>query len=202
MNFLGQYLFNKTTMPNKIKWSIDQALSKIIFKVNGVIFSSVEGRFKTFGAEILTTGKNFETAEISLWIDGSTITTGDNKRDEHLKSADFFDTENHKLITFKSLKIGSANVNGSHELTGELTIKDITKTVTLNVEFSDILHDRWGNENAGFNIKGKINRKEWGLTWNAAVETGGLIVSEDATLSCEIQLINSVQGLSLPELNL
>jgi polyisoprenoid-binding protein YceI len=145
-------------MPHKTKWSIDQTQSKIIFKVDGLIFSSVEGRFKTFDAEILTQAKDFETAKINLWIDSSAITTGDSFRDQHLKSEDFFDTKNHKQIIFKSESITAINVNGDRELTGELTIKNITKKVTLKVKFSEIVNDRWGNELTGFIITGKIHR--------------------------------------------
>lgn len=187
-------------MADKIKWSIDPEKSKIIFKVDGLIFSSVEGTFQKFDAAILTDEKDFNTAEITLRIDVSTITTGDINRDEHLKSDDFFDCENYKEITFRSCDIQEADSDGIHKLAGELTIKNITKRIILDVQFSPILNDQWGNEIAGFAITGKIHRKTWGLTWNAAFETGGLMVSEEATLSCEIQLVNEGQKHQKAEL--
>jgi polyisoprenoid-binding protein YceI len=186
-------------MQQKTKWSIDQSQSKIIFKVDGLIFSSVEGRFKTFDAEILTSDKDFKTVEITLWIDGSTITTGDKFRDDHLKSSDFFDTLNHKQIIFKSNKISEINSEGYHELTGDLTIKQSTHNVKLNVKFNEVLKDRWGNEITRFTIDGKIHRQDYGLTWNAGIETGGLIVSEVATISCELLLTKA--GQNIPNMN-
>ena len=175
------------------KWSIDQAHSEIAFKVKHLMIAHVKGTFKTFDASIYTTLKDFTTAEIDLWIDSSSITTGDAKRDEHLKSADFFDVQNHKQITFTSSTIEKSDINSDHELWGELTMKGITKNVKLNVEFGGILMDPWGNEKAGFTVTGKINRSYWGLVWNTAIEAGGLMVSDEVTISCEIELTNVSQ---------
>jgi polyisoprenoid-binding protein YceI len=178
-------------MANKIKWLIDKTQSNISFKVGGLIFSSVVGRFKTFDAQIITNSNNFETAIIELQIDPSSITTGDSTRDAHLKSQDFFDAFNFTQILFKSNSIGGADSNGNHNLTGDLTIKDSTHSIDLNVKFSEITNDRWGNEKAGFILTGNIHRQDWGLTWNSSLKTGGFLVSEEAVLSCEIQLINA-----------
>jgi polyisoprenoid-binding protein YceI len=186
-------------MIHKTKWSIDQAQSNILFKVGSLIFSSVEGWFKTFDAEIITIDENFETSEINFRIDSSTITTGDNKRDEHLKSIDFFDAEKYKYITFQSDSISEINTHGNHELTGNLTIKNITKPITFNVRFSEVIKDRWDNEKTGFIITGKIHRQTWGLTWNSAMETGGLLLSEDAILTCGIHLVKSGQKILVTE---
>jgi len=175
----------------KTKWSIDQAHSEIDFKLRHLMISNVKGSFKTFDANIYTTLKDFSTAEIDLWIDASSISTGDVNRDEHLKSADFFDVQKHKQITFTSLTIGNPDASGNHELWGELTMVGITKNLKLNAQFGGIINDPWKNEKAGFTITGIIKRSDWGLVWNKALETGGLMVSDEVAISCEIELIRS-----------
>ncbi|HEY5533957.1 MAG TPA: YceI family protein [Ignavibacteria bacterium] len=181
---------NKT---NETKWSIDQAHSEIAFKVKHLMISHVKGTFKTFDASIYTSAKDFSTAEIDLWIDASSITTGDEKRDEHLKSADFFDVQNNKQITFTSNTIGEPDKDDNHELWGELTMRGVSKNIKLNVQFGGTIKDPWGNERAGFTVTGKINRSDWGLIWNTLLETGGLMVSEEVIISCEVELINAGQ---------
>jgi len=179
-----------TLVTTKTKWSVDQAHTEIEFKVRHLMIAHVKGAFKTFDASIYTDGKDFTTAEIDLWIDPSSINTGDEKRDEHLKSVDFFDIQNHKQITFTSSTMGKPDSDGSSELWGELTMVGITKNVKLNVKFGGIAKDPWGNEKSGFTVTGKINRSDWGLSWNASLETGGLLVSDEVTISCEVELIN------------
>ena len=154
------------------------------------MISNVKGSFKTFVASIYTTAKDFTTAEIDLSIDVSSLSTGDAKRDEHLQSADFFDVQHHKQITFTSSTIGKGT-DGNHELWGELTMKGITKNVKLKVQFGGIVNDPWGNEKAGFTVNGKINRSDWGLNWNAALDTGGFMLSDEVEISCEVELINA-----------
>jgi polyisoprenoid-binding protein YceI len=182
-----------TEVTTQTKWSIDHAHSVISFKVRHLMITQVRGEFKTFDASIYTTGKDFTTAEIDLWIDPSSIATGDAKRDEHLKSADFFDILKHKQITFTSSTIREADADGNHELWGELTMNSITRNVKLNAQFGGILKDPWGNEKAGFTITGKINRTDWGIVWNANIEAGGLMVSEEVTISCDVELLNTGQ---------
>ena len=177
-------------MSNEIKWSVDQSHSEITFKVRHLMISNVKGSFKTFDASIYTTGKDFTTAQVDLWIDAASITTGDEKRDEHLKAHDFFDVQKHKEITFSSSTIQKADGDNNHDLWGELTMVGITKNVKLNVEFGGIVTDPWGKEKAGFTVTGKIKRSEWELTWNTAIEAGGLMIGDDITISCEIELIN------------
>jgi polyisoprenoid-binding protein YceI len=177
-------------MKNETKWSIDQAHSEIAFKVRHLMIAHVKGTFKTFDASIYTTAKDFTTATIDLWIDPSSITTGDEKRDGHLQGADFFDVKNHKEITFTSSTIGKADSNGNHELWGELTMKGITKNLKLDVQFGGIANDPWGNEKAGFTVAGKINRSDYGLAWNTATETGGVMISDEILISCEVELTN------------
>lgn len=177
-------------MPHETKWSVDQSHSEIAFKVRHLMISHVKGTFKTFDASIYTNGKDFSTAVIDLWIDVSSINTGDAKRDMHLKSADFFDVKNHSQITFTSSTIGEQDSAGNHELWGELTMMGVTKNIKLNVEFGGIQKDPWGNEKVGFSVSGKLNRSDWGLIWNTPMESGGLVVSEEVSISCELELAN------------
>ena len=178
----------------KTKWSVDQAHSEISFKVRHLMISHVKGTFKTFDASIYTTGKDFRTAEVDLWIDASSINTGDEKRDEHLKSPDFFDVKKFKQITFISSTIEKSDADGNHELWGELTMMGITQNIKLNLQLGGILNDPWGNERAGFTVTGKINRSNWGLTWNSPIESGGLMVSDEIAISCEVELTNIGQN--------
>jgi len=182
-----------TLVPTQTKWSIDQAHSEIGFKVRHLMIAHVKGAFKTFDGSIYTRIKDFSTVEVDIWIDPASIFTGDEKRDEHLKSKDFFDVKNHKQITFTSSTMGKADSDGNHELWGELTMIGITRNVKLNAQFGGIVKDPWGNEKAGFTITGIINRSEWELVWNATLETGGMMVSDEVTISCEIELINMGQ---------
>lgn len=180
-------------MKNKTKWTIDRAHSEIGFKVRHLMIAHVKGSFKTFDASIYTTGKDFKTAEIDVWIDSSSISTRDEKRDEHLKSADFFDVDKYRQITFTSTSMRAPDADGKIELWGELTMVGVTKKVKLDVEFGGLVTDPWGKEMAGFTISGKITRSDWGLVWNTAVETGGLLVGDEVTISCEVELINNGQ---------
>ena len=173
----------------KTKWGIDPAHSEIGFKVKHLMITSVKGTFNEFDASIYTTDENFMTSEIDFWMNPASVDTGDAKRDEHLKSADFFDVEHHKQITFVGNSYEKVDNDGSYELYGDLTIIGITKRVKLDVEFGGVMKDPWGNEKAGFSINGKISRKDWGLEWNAALETGGLLVSDEIKISCELQLV-------------
>ena len=183
-----------TLVTTQTKWSIDQAHCEIGFRIRHLMIAFVKGTFKTFDASIYTADKDFTTAEIDMWIDPSSIDTGDKKRDEHLKSADFFDVNKHKQITFTSSTIGKPDTEGNQELWGELTMIGITKNIKLNVQFGGLIIDPWGNEKAGFTISGKIKRSDWGLMWNATIETGGLMVSDEVIISCEVELINKGQS--------
>jgi polyisoprenoid-binding protein YceI len=188
-------------MTNQTKWSIDPVHSEISFKVKHLMITNVKGSFKIFNASIYTTEKDFTTAGIDLWIDAASITTGDTKRDDHLRGADFFDVQNHKQITFTSETIGKPDLKGNQEVWGELTMKGVTKNIKLRVRFGGIINDPWGNERAGFTVTGKICRNDWGLTWNAAIEAGGLMVSEEVIITCEVELINIAQSEFTMELD-
>jgi polyisoprenoid-binding protein YceI len=181
------------SVTTQTRWIIDQAHCEIAFKVRHLMIAHVKGTFKTFDASIYTNSDDFTTAEVDLWIDPASIFTGDAKRDEHLKSPEFFDVGRHKQITFTSSTMGKADKEGNQELWGELTMLGITKNVKLDVQFGGIAKDPWGNEKAGFTLSGKINRSDWGLVWNATIETGGVMVSDEVTISCEVELINKGQ---------
>ena len=182
-----------TLVTTQTRWAIDPAHCEIAFKVRHLMIAHVKGSFKTFDASIYTNSNDFTTAEVDLWIDPSSIFTGDTKRDEHLKSPDFFDVEKHKQITFTSSTMGKPDADGNLELWGELTMLGVTNNVKLNVQFGGIAKDPSGNEKAGLTLTGVINRSDWGLVWNATIETGGLMVSDEVTISCEVELINKGQ---------
>ena len=185
-------------MTKQTKWSIDQSHTEISFKVRHLMIAHVKGGFQHFDASIYTNENDFSTAIIDLWIEAASINTRDEKRDEHLRSADFLDATNHKQITFTSETIGKPDQDGNSILWGELTIRGITKNIQLNVKFGGIVNDPWGNEKAGFTVTGTVNRSDWDLTWNATLESGGFMVSDEVEILCEVELKND--GLS--EMNL
>jgi len=170
------------------KWAIDPTHSEIGFKVKHMMFTNVSGKFETYDAAITTEGDDFTTAEISFSADIASINTNNTDRDNHLKSGDFFDAENNPKLTFVSTSVTKIN-DDEYELAGDLTLHGITKNVKLPAEYSGLMKDPWGNTKAGLNISGKINRKDWGLNWNSALETGGVLVGEDVKLNIELQLL-------------
>lgn len=184
----------------KTKWSIDQENSLISFNVKHLMIFFVRGEFKTFDACITTTGKNFKTAQINFWIDTASITTNHVKRDRHLKSNDFLDVKNHKYITFNASAIGATAKNGDHDLYGELTMMGISRNIKLNVHFRGVLNDHWGHERVAFTVSGKINRSDWGLVWNAASESGDLVIGNEVEILCEVELTNKKQEVSETQL--
>jgi len=173
---------------NQTKWVLDPTHSEILFKVKHMMITNVKGEFRKFSAELTSAGTDFSTASVCVNIDASSIFTNVEDRDNHLKSADFFDAENHKELTFEGTSFTKVD-DDNYKLKGNLTIKGVSKEVTLDVEFGGVNKDPWGNEKAGFSVSGKISRKEWGLSWNAALETGGVLVSDEVKLSAEVQFV-------------
>jgi polyisoprenoid-binding protein YceI len=172
----------------KTKWVLDPSHSEILFKVKHLMITNVKGEFRKFNAEVNCIGDDLTTAKAHAVIESSSVFTNDENRDGHLKGVDFFDADVYPALTFDSTSF--INKAGSdYELKGNLTIKGVTKEVTLNVEFGGINKDPWGNEKAGFSINGKINRKDWGLNWNAALETGGVLVSDEVKIHAELQFV-------------
>jgi polyisoprenoid-binding protein YceI len=175
-------------MATKTTWAIDPTHSEVSFKVKHLMISNVKGLFSEFSGQLITDGDDFSTAEISFRINAASISTGVADRDGHLKSPDFFDVDNYSEITFSASKLVKTT-DEDFTLTGNLTIKDVSLPVSLDVEFGGLMTDPWGNEKAGYTLSGKINRKDFGLTWNAALEAGGMLVGEDVRLSCDIELV-------------
>jgi polyisoprenoid-binding protein YceI len=175
----------------KTKWTIDPTHSEVIFKVKHLMITNVKGEFRKFAGSITAEGEDFSKASISATIDTSSIFTNEDNRDAHLKGPEFFDVANYPEITFTGTSFKKIDEE-NYELKGLLTIKDVSKEITLDVEFGGINKDPWGNEKAGFSINGKINRKDWGLNWNAALETGGVLVSDEVKISAEVQFVKQV----------
>ncbi|MFC5559839.1 YceI family protein [Ureibacillus thermophilus] len=170
------------------KWVIDKAHSEIGFEVRHMMVSKVRGHFESYEAEIeaddltdLTNGK------VSFTFDVTSINTKLADRDNHLKSADFFDVEKYPTITFKSTEVKKKD-DDEYEVTGDLTIKDVTKPVTFKVEFNGKGKNPWGVEVYGFEAEAKINREDFGLTWNAALETGGVLVGKDVKIKAALEV--------------
>lgn len=171
------------------KWVLDPNHSEVSFKVKHLMVTNVSGSFNTFSVTAETTGDDFSNATVDFSADATSISTNSEQRDEHLKSVDFFDAPNFPQITFKATGFEKKGSDEAFELTGDLTIKGVTKSVKLNVEYGGVVKDPWGNTKAGFALTGKINRKDFGLNWNTMLETGGVMVSEDVRINSEIQLI-------------
>lgn len=176
----------------KIKWAIDHAHSTIGFKVKHMMLTYVSGEFTRYDANIETEDSDFMKASISFEASANSITTASDQRDQHIKSADFLDVDNFPKIRFVATRYESVDNDGSYELFGDLTIRDVTRPLKLDVEFGGVLRDPWGNSKAGFTINGKFNRRDFGLVWNQPLDTGGLLVGEDIRITCEVQL--SQQG--------
>lgn len=170
-------------------WVIDPSHSEIQFKVKHLMITNITGSFNLFEVNVQTEDEDFMKAAVSFTADVNSITTGNEQRDSHLKSADFFDAARFPELKFKATKFESVDDDGSFELYGDLTIRDITKNIKLDVEFGGVVTDAYGNIKAGFSINGKINRKDFDLTWSAVTEAGGVVVSDDVRIACEIQLI-------------
>ena len=168
------------------KWVIDPSHSEIEFKVRHLMISNVTGSFKSFEGEVETDGDDFSNAKISFSAKVDSITTGNEQRDGHLKTGDFFELEKYPevLFTAKGLKKKS---DDEYEIEGDLTIRGVTKKVKLSVEAGGIVKDPWGQTKAGFSVKGKINRKDFGLNWGAVTEAGGVVVSDEVRLSAELE---------------
>jgi polyisoprenoid-binding protein YceI len=175
---------------NKTKWAIDASHSKIGFRVKHLMISNVLGNFREFEGNITTDGNDFSTANISVSLSSASVDTEIADRDTHLKSPDFFDVANFPKITFTGSKIKDLG-DDMYELTGDLVIKGVSNKVVLSVEFGGVMADPWGNLKAGFSVTGKINRKDWGLNWNAALEAGGVLVSEEVKIACDIELVKA-----------
>jgi len=174
----------------KILWKIDPFHSDIDFKVKHLVISTVTGSFKSFDATVETNGDDLEGAEIHFEADADSINTGVEQRDGHLKSDDFFNAEKFPKLTFDSTSFTQKG-GDEYELKGDLTIRDVTQPVTLSVVHGGTIIDQNGDTKAGFEVTGKINRKDFGLKWNGVTETGNVIVSDEVKLNLSVQFAQS-----------
>lgn len=168
------------------KWAIDTAHSSVDFTVKHMMFAKVKGSFNTFDAQIEADPDNLTTANIRFVIETASVDTNNADRDAHLRSADFFDVENHSQIVFQSTQIVKTD-EGEYRVTGDTTLRGVTRSETFDVTFGGTGKDPWGNLKAGFSVTGAVKRSDYGLTWNAALETGGFLVGDEIKLSLDIQ---------------
>lgn len=173
-------------------WAMDPAHSEITFKARHMMISNVKGEFKDFEAEIFSEGNDFSMAKATARIDVKSIDTRIEQRNNHLKSADFFDADRYDTITFESTAIKKID-DDEFILKGILTIKGIAKEVKLNVDFGGVIRDPYGNERAGFTFSGKISRKEWGLVYNPLLETGGAVVGDEIKIGGDLEFIKKTE---------
>ena len=166
------------------KWNLDPSHSEITFKVRHMMISNVKGEFKNFNVDMESEDENFKNVKANATIDTASISTNNTDRDNHLKSAEFFNAEAHPQITFETDSL-------NEDVTGNLTINGVTKPVKLEVDFGGINVDPWGQTKAGFSFEGKIKRSDFGLNWNAALEAGGVMVSDEVKIAGELQFVKA-----------
>lgn len=189
-------------MNNNIKWAIDQAHSSINFKIRHLMIAHIRGQFRKFDASIYTNNNDFTTAEIDVWIDASSIDTGNSERDQHLKGPDFLDVANYPQISFVSGTVSKQDDDGKHVMWGDLTIKGVSRAVKMVVEFGGVIESQPGLRKSGFLVDGKINRSDWGIIFNAPLLDGGVMVGEEVRIECEVELQsdkNKEQTMELEE---
>jgi len=174
-------------------WVIDSAHSEINFSTRHMMISTVRGRFEKFTGTV-----NFDEATparstVDVQIEAASVNTKEAQRDGHLKSPDFFDAAKYPYLTFKSKRVDV--VDSQHaRLVGDLTIRDVTKQVVFDVEYAGQAKSPWGTTSAGFSAQTKINREDWGLTWNQALETGGVLVGKDINISIEVEIVKQPEA--------
>lgn len=174
------------------KWQFDPAHSEIQFKVKHMMVSNVSGQFKKFDIQLETEGHDFSTAKAAFTADVDSISTKVDQRDNHLKSADFFDAANHPKLKFESTKIIKKN-DTEYEMQGNLTIRETTNPITFNVEHYGVIKDPYGNHRAGFEIEGKIKRLDYGLKYNPALEAGGVVVGNEVKITANVELFHPAE---------
>ncbi len=172
-------------------WKFDPAHTQIKFTVKHLVISEVTGNFKKFDGTVTTNGNDFSTAKIDFIAETNSIFTDNEKRDNHLKSDDFFNAEKFPQLKFVGKSMKKAGKN-KFKLTGDLTIRDVTKSIILDVVYNGST-TAWGSTHAGFKLTGKVNRFDYNLKWNSLIETGGAVVGKDVTITCDVELIKENQ---------
>jgi polyisoprenoid-binding protein YceI len=175
-------------------WDIDVGHSAIHFWVRHMVISKVHGRFAKWSGAIALDAQDLTKSSVEVRVDAASIDTQVADRDTHLKSPDFLDVARYPELTFRSKKIEKAA--GGYRVTGDLTLHGVTKEVTLEAEFAGTGKDPWGNERAGFSAKAALDRREFGLTWNAAVEAGGVLVGEKVEIAIELEAITKAAAVA------
>ncbi len=173
------------------KWVIDPMHSEIQFKVKHLMITTVTGYFSSFDAKATTEGEDFTTANISFTADINSISTNSSDRDNHLKSPDFFDAAQYPKLEFNNGRLEQNG--GDYKLVGDMTIKNVTNKVSLDAEFGGTVVDGYGQNKVGFTLSGKINRKDFGLTWSAVTEAGKVVVSDEVRINIEVQMTQVVE---------
>ncbi|MCH8169840.1 MAG: YceI family protein [Bacteroidetes bacterium] len=181
-------IFASNSFAQTTTWNIDPVHSKIGFRVRHLIISEVEGRFKSFEGSVTTDKEDFNGSKIVFSLDARSVFTDNTRRDNDLKSANFFDAEKYPEITFKSTSFEKVEGN-KYKLEGNFTIKGITNHIIMDVIYGGTIKDPWGNMRAGFKITGKINRFDYNLKWNKLLEAGGAVVGKEITITCNIEVI-------------
>lgn len=172
-------------------WTIDPSHSEVQFKIKHLVISTVTGQFNEFNGTLEQNGEGFEGAKARFEAKIDSISTNNADRDGHLKSPDFFDAASFPVLKFESTKFENKG-GDKYAITGHFTIKDVTKEITLDAEYGGSMVDFYGNEKAGFEITGKINRKDFGLNWSAVTEAGGIVVSDEVKLNLNVQFSRPV----------
>jgi len=171
-----------------MSWQIDSSHSHINFTARHMMISKVRGSFESFNGTVNFNEENPVNSTVDIAVDLSSINTRDAQRDGHLKSPDFFDVESHPTMRFVSTRVEQIDENNGR-LIGDLTIKGVTNEVALDVAYAGVAKSPWGTESAGFSATGSLNRKDWGLNWNQALETGGVLVGEKISIEIELELV-------------
>lgn len=169
-------------------WEIDPAHSEAIFSVKHMMFSTVRGHFNVLSGHLHIDEEHPENSWVDAQVDANSVDTRDEKRDGHLRSPDFFDAEHYPILTFKSTKVEKVGGN-EYRVLGDLTMHGVTKPVVFKAEYNGQGKNPWGLQVAGLSAKSKVNRKDWGLNWNAALESGGVLVSEDVNIEIDLEAV-------------
>ncbi|HSQ46561.1 MAG TPA: YceI family protein [Lutibacter sp.] len=180
-------VFGISLMSAQSKWNIDASHSAIRFAVDHMVISEVEGIFSTYEGSIITTKADFSDAKINFTVDVNSVNTDNAKRDEHLRGADFFETEKYPKMTFVSTSVQKTGEN-KYNLKGKLTLHGVTKEITLAMTYGGTTKDPWGNTKAGLKVTGVINRTDFGLKYNSVLEAGSLMIGEEVTITAKVEL--------------
>ena len=173
-------------------WQIDPSHATVGFAVRHLMISTVRGRFSDVRGTVSVDGDDFQTAEVRVTIDTASVDTREPKRDAHLRSADFFDADRFPAMTFTSERVDKTP--RGYRLVGDLTIRDVTREVSLIVSDEGRVRDPWGGVRAGFSATAVLNREDFGLTWNAALEAGGVLVGSEVKIAIDVELLERASG--------